>query len=62
MQHEMQMASFYAAMPYHSFANVREKRDDEINHIHVSGGGFQCLTGDAALGATGEKKLASGAY
>ncbi len=63
MQHEMQMASCHAAMPCHSPANECEKRD-EINwdDIHVYGGGFQCPTGDAALGGTGEKKHASGAY
>jgi hypothetical protein len=63
VQHEMQMASFYATMPYHSLGlGLGEKRDDVSNHIHVSGGGFQCPTGYAALGATGETKLASGAY
>ena len=30
--------------------------------IHVYGSGFQCPTGDAALGGMGEKKHASGAY
>ena len=63
VQHEMQMASFYAAMPFHSHPNECERRDEIIwDDIHVSGGGFQCPTGDAALGGMGEKKHASGAY
>ena len=59
VQHEMQMASFYAAMPYHSPADECEKKDEIIwDDIHVSGVG----TADATLGATGEKKHASGLY
>ena len=63
VQHEMQMASFYAAMPNHSPADECEKKDEIIwDDIHVSGGGFQCLTGNSVLGATGKKKNVSGVY
>ena len=63
VQHEMQMASFYATMPFHSHPNECERRDEIIwDDIHVSGGGFQCPTGDDVLGATGEKKHSSGVY